>query len=72
MYDCVTGVQIENYFGCIMADEMVRLFFFLNENQSIRLKILMIEFSSRVLEKHFNASHYFGHYWYECIINYLL
>ena len=22
MYDCVTGVQIENSFGCIMADEM--------------------------------------------------
>lgn len=22
MYDCVTGVQIENNFGCIMADEM--------------------------------------------------
>ena len=22
MYDCVTGVRIENYQGCIMADEM--------------------------------------------------
>lgn len=22
MYDCVTGVQIENSYGCIMADEM--------------------------------------------------
>lgn len=22
MYDCVTGVQIPNNFGCIMADEM--------------------------------------------------
>ncbi|CAI5437798.1 unnamed protein product [Caenorhabditis angaria] len=22
MYDCVTGLNIENYFGCIMADEM--------------------------------------------------
>ena len=22
MYDCVTGVKIENYHGCIMADEM--------------------------------------------------
>ena len=22
MYDCVTGVQIPNHFGCIMADEM--------------------------------------------------
>ena len=23
MYDCVTGQQIENSYGCIMADEMV-------------------------------------------------
>lgn len=23
MWDCVTGKQIENNFGCIMADEMV-------------------------------------------------
>ncbi|KAJ8305909.1 hypothetical protein KUTeg_016454 [Tegillarca granosa] len=23
MYDCVTGVQIENSYGCIMADEMI-------------------------------------------------
>ena len=22
MYDCVTGVKIENSYGCIMADEM--------------------------------------------------
>ena len=22
MYDCVTGIQIENSYGCIMADEM--------------------------------------------------
>lgn len=24
MYDCVTGVQIPDHYGCIMADEMVR------------------------------------------------
>lgn len=23
MYDCVTGVQIPDHYGCIMADEMV-------------------------------------------------
>ena len=23
MYDCVTGTQIEDNYGCIMADEMV-------------------------------------------------
>ena len=22
MYDCVTGIKIEGFFGCIMADEM--------------------------------------------------
>jgi hypothetical protein len=27
MYDCVTGVQIPDNFGCIMADEMVSFFF---------------------------------------------
>jgi hypothetical protein len=27
MYDCVTGVQIPDNYGCIMADEMVRTFF---------------------------------------------
>ena len=25
MYDCVTGVQIEDCYGCIMADEMVSI-----------------------------------------------
>lgn len=25
MYDCVTGVQIPDNYGCIMADEMVRI-----------------------------------------------
>ena len=24
LYDSVTGTQTENYYGCIMADEMVR------------------------------------------------
>ena len=27
MYDCVTGVQIPDNYGCIMADEMVKSFF---------------------------------------------
>ena len=27
MYDCATGVQIPDNYGCIMADEMVRLLF---------------------------------------------
>ena len=26
MYDCVTGVQIPDNYGCIMADEMVFIF----------------------------------------------
>ena len=26
MYDCVTGIQIPDNFGCIMADEMVNAF----------------------------------------------
>lgn len=26
MYDCVTGVQIQDSYGCIMADEMVNIY----------------------------------------------
>ena len=30
MYDCVTGIQIPDNYGCIMADEMVSLPYFLS------------------------------------------
>ena len=32
MYDCVTGVQIPDNYGCIMADEMVRLYIGLDKD----------------------------------------
>ena len=38
MYDCVTGVQIPDNYGCIMADEMVRSYFiYLNENKQEKI-----------------------------------
>jgi hypothetical protein len=57
LYDSVTGAQIENYHGCIMADEMVCI-----ESKDIKFTREYICFF-RVLVKHCNVLHFYGHYW---------